>query len=63
MTGQDFTDWMKLMGLNASQAAAALGVSRNSIPNYQKSESIPRTIMLACRALSYRLPDWRYAFD
>jgi len=55
MNAKEFCDWMARMDLNNLEAAAALGISRNTVPRYKK-EGTPLYIDLACAALSYGLP-------
>lgn len=48
-----FRDWRKRMGLNLTEAAEALGCSRNTVPIYESGQApIPLYIRLACSALS-----------
>lgn len=58
MTAEDFTDWREHLGLNRSQAAAALGVALNTITAYERGQRIPLYVALACSALAMRLPPW-----
>jgi len=47
------------MGLNRSQAAEALGLSRNMPAKFEVGVSrIPLTVALACAALVRRLAPW-----
>jgi len=55
MDAKSFCDWMERMDFNNLEAAAALGISRNTVPTYRK-EGAPLYIALACAALSYGLP-------
>jgi len=53
-----FKRWRKLMGLSQKEAANALGLKRRMVQYYEKGErdgepvDIPRTVQLACKALS-----------
>lgn len=59
MTPADFANWRKLMSLNRSQAAEALGISRNMPAKYEAGTSpIPLTVALACAALVRRISPW-----
>lgn len=59
MTPADFARWRDLMGLNRTQAAEALGVSRNMPAKYEAGTApIPLTVALACAALIRGLPPW-----
>jgi len=59
MTPADFANWRKLMGLNRTQAAEALDVSRNMPAKYEAGTSrIPRHIALACAALLRGIAPW-----
>lgn len=63
MTPDDFKGWRRNLGLTQSQAAAALGLSLGSIENYERGArredgrpvAIPRTVELACFAVSHAL--------
>lgn len=57
MTGEQFTAWMKMMGFRKGDAAASLGIGRNTVPAYMK-DGAPRYIALACAAISMGLPEW-----
>ncbi|HJU20759.1 MAG TPA: helix-turn-helix transcriptional regulator [Stellaceae bacterium] len=49
----DFRAWRERMGWTQEQAAAALDLSRRSIIGYEQgSQPIPRTVALACWALT-----------
>lgn len=59
MSPADFTRWRELMGLNRTQAAEALGVSRNMPAKYESGErDVPRYVALACAALARGLNPW-----
>lgn len=45
-----FRAWQDAIGMSGQKAAAALGVSDNSISNYRQ-RGCPRTVALACIAL------------
>lgn len=63
MSPADFTAWRKRLGLTKIAAAEALGISPESIANYEKgrrSDSkkpvlIPKVVALACGAVAYGL--------
>ena len=57
MTGEDFSAWMKHMGFGIGEAAAKLGVGRNTVPRYMK-EGAPDHIAYACAAIAFGLPKW-----
>ena len=57
MTPASFASWRARLGLTKSAAALRLGVSRNSIINYERgSMPIPLHIALACAAIAHGLP-------
>jgi transcriptional regulator with XRE-family HTH domain len=59
MTPQDFTRWRELMGLNRTQAAEALGISRNMPAKYETgAAAIPKPVALACAALIRGISPW-----
>lgn len=59
MSPADFAAWRKLMSLNRTRAAAALGISRNMPARYEAgTASIPLTVALACAALARGLRPW-----
>ncbi len=60
MTAEDFQRWMAHRRYNNLQAAAALGVSRNSITRYLR-EGADRTVALACSADAMNLQPWPLA--
>lgn len=52
MTAAGFTAWRQLMNLNRTQAAEALGLSRNMPAKYEAGIApVPRYVALACAAL------------
>ena len=54
------TAWRNRLGLNKTEAASALGLSRNAYAGYETGITrIPLYIALACAALSYGLPPIR----
>lgn len=55
-----FRGWASLMGYkNQSETAAALGVHRNTIVNYETGKTpIPLVTWLAMSALYHRLAPW-----
>lgn len=60
MTPASFRQWRKSLGLTQLQAAEAIGVSRDSVWLYEAGKrrddgrpvAIPRTVALACAAIS-----------
>jgi DNA-binding XRE family transcriptional regulator len=58
MTPADFTRWRSLMGFNRTQAAEALGLSRNMPAKYEVGAPIPLYIALACAALVRGIAPW-----
>lgn len=59
MDAKDFAEWRAELGLNRSQAAEALGVSRNMPQKYEEGErEIPKYIALACTAVYRRHKPW-----
>lgn len=59
MTGAELTEWRKRMKLTKVAAAAALGLGRNSIPRFESGEyPVPKTVALACAAISFGLPPY-----
>jgi hypothetical protein len=57
MTAEDFAAWMEHRGYNNLQAAAALGVGRNSITRYLRIGA-DKTVALACSADAMNLKPW-----
>lgn len=60
MTGDEFRNWRRAMGMSQEAAAGALGLSRRMIQHYEAGRryhdrivDIPKTVELACRALEY----------
>jgi transcriptional regulator with XRE-family HTH domain len=57
MTPTTLAAWRERLGLNRSEAALALGLSRNGYTRYEEGVApIPLYIALACAALAYGLP-------
>ena len=55
MTPDMLSDWRMRLGLNKSQAAEAIGLSRNGYSAYETGlRPIPRYIELACSAIDKR---------
>lgn len=51
MRSNDITAWRNSLGLNRTQAAKHLGISRRALFNYESGvRPIPRAIELACMA-------------
>ncbi len=59
-----FRDWRKALGLSQKEAAEALGLKRRVVQYYEKGERdgepvmIPKTVRLACFALSEGCEDY-----
>lgn len=59
MTPAEFIVWRQRMGLNRTQAAEALGISRNMPAKYEAGTSpIPLTVALACAARIRGIAPW-----
>ncbi len=66
MTSDDFKAWRKEMGFTQPQAAEALGISRQSVENYERGSRrederpvvIPKSIALACTAILHKMNPW-----
>lgn len=57
MTPASLIAWRERLGLNKSEAARRLGLSRNGYNAYETgARRIPLYIALACAALAYGLP-------
>jgi predicted DNA-binding transcriptional regulator AlpA len=52
MTGADFSEWRKSLGLSLTEAAKLLGVGRRTIMGYLKKNKLPPVVAIACRALA-----------
>ena len=52
MTGEDFSQWRKTLGLSLTEAAKLLGVGRRTIMGYLKKDELPPVVAIACRALA-----------
>lgn len=52
MSGEDFSDWRKKLGLSLSEAARLLGVGRRTVMGYSKKSELPAVVTIACRALA-----------
>lgn len=67
MKPEDFKVWRKSHGWTQTEAAEALGISRGSVELYERGArrednrpvEIPRTVALACSALSAGLDEWQ----
>lgn len=64
MTPAQFRSWRKSLGLKQKEAADRLGLKKRIIQYYEKGErsgkavEIPRTVRLACFALSHGIGDF-----
>jgi transcriptional regulator with XRE-family HTH domain len=62
--GPDFKRWRKLLGWSQKLAAEKLGLKRRVVQYYEKGErgdkqvKIPRTVRLACYALTLGIEDY-----
>jgi hypothetical protein len=52
MTGTDFAQWRRELGLSLTEAAKLLGVGRRTIMGYLKKGELPVVVAIACRALA-----------
>jgi DNA-binding XRE family transcriptional regulator len=60
VTADSLFSWRTRLGLNKSEAAQALGLSRNGYMAYENNQTrIPLHIALACAAIAYGLPPIR----
>lgn len=60
MTPEDFLEWRKSLSLTQSEAAARLGVSKRSIATYEGSGPVPKTVALACVAVTNEAQTGRF---
>ena len=64
MSSRDFKRWRKSLRMSQKQAAEALGLKRRVVQYYEKGERdgkqvvIPKTVRLACCALSHGVSDY-----
>lgn len=64
MTSEQFRAWRKTLGLKQKEAADQLGLKKRMIQYYEtgtrdgKSVKIPKTVRLACYALSQGIEDF-----
>lgn len=66
MTSDDFKTWRNTMQLTQAQAAEALGLTRETIVNYEagkrrdngKPVEIPLAVAYACAAIYHELEPW-----
>lgn len=69
MTPDDFKSWRKSLRWTQTEAANALGLSRGSVELYERGSrrdngqpvEIPKTVALACAAVSAGLKPWGQA--
>jgi len=65
MRAQDFKRWRKALSFSQKEAAEALGLKRRVVQYYEKGErggakvKIPKTVRLACAALSQGIADYQ----
>lgn len=52
MSPAEFADWRKQHGFTQDEAGKQLGVSKRSIFSYETTGPVPKTVALACRAVS-----------
>ena len=64
MSPAQFKRWRKTLGLSQKEAAVALGLKRRMLQYYEKGERngervrIPKTVRLACYALTQGCEDY-----
>ena len=64
MSAEQFRDWRRAMGLKQKDAAELLGLKKRMIQYYEKGArdgkevSIPKSVRLACYALSIGIGDY-----
>ncbi len=64
MDAADFKRWRKSLKLSQKEAAEALGLKRRVVQYYEKGNRdgkevvIPKTVRLACYALTLEIPDY-----
>ena len=64
MKGNDFKRWRKSLDMSQKEAAEALGLKRRVVQYYERGErdgdpvKIPRTVRLACYAITIDVPDY-----
>jgi len=64
MKPSDFKRWRKSLGFSQKEAAEALGLKRRVVQYYEKGDrdgkkvEIPKTVRLACFAISNGCPDY-----
>lgn len=51
-----FAAWRAGRKLNKKDACELLGINYRSLVRYEAGEKVPRTVALACAAVSYGLP-------
>jgi transcriptional regulator with XRE-family HTH domain len=65
MKGHDFKRWRKSLDFSQKDAAEVLGLKRRVVQYYEKGErggkavKIPRTVRLACYAISVGVTDYQ----
>ena len=52
MTGTDFAEWRKMLGLSLTETAKLLGLGRRTVMGYLKKNELPPVVAIACRALA-----------
>src|SRR5258708_11022593 len=52
MTGANFAQWRRDLGLSLTEAATLLGVGRRTVMGYLKKDELPPVVAIACRALA-----------
>lgn len=60
MTPDEFHNWRKSLNLTQAEAAERLGVSKRSVFTYEGAGPVPKTVALACTAITneMRNPDF-----
>lgn len=51
MSGEEFADWQRELGLSIQQTASILGVGVTTVKAYRKLAAVPVAVRIACRAL------------
>lgn len=58
MTGEQFHDWRKLLGLKQREVGALIGKTQKTVSDYEHGRRpVPKAVALACAAISLGLTD------
>jgi hypothetical protein len=52
MSGVEFAEWRKELGLSLIESANLLGLGRRTVMGYLKRDELPSVVAIACRALA-----------